>query len=319
MVSSTASAVRPMIVAERLSKAFGGRTVLRGVDFEIGEGEVFGYLGPNGAGKTTTMRLLLGLLRPTEGTARVDGQDAGRSLDARRRIGVLLESNGLYPRLSAFDNLSYYAQLFEVPRAKERVAEMLELAGLTERRRDKVGTFSLGMRRRLALARALLHRPAVLFLDEPAAGLDPEAQKLVRDLIASLSSDERITVFMNTHDLDDVQRICSRVAILCDGRIRADETLKEWNARAEASGLVPTLVDENAVEEASRVLGELPDVATCEIDGRTLTVSTHRELPTASVIRALEANGIALHEIRRARQSLEELYLETVREAGEDA
>jgi len=308
-----------MIVADRLSKAFGGRAVLRGVDFEVGEGEVFGYLGPNGAGKTTTMRLVLGLLRPTEGAALVDGQDVGRSPDARRRIGVLLESNGLYDRLSAIENLSYYAELYEIPRPGERIAEMIEFAGLADRRRDKVGTFSQGMRRRLGLARALLHRPTVLFLDEPASGLDPEAQKLVRDLIADLSSGERITVFMNTHDLDDVQRICSRVAILCNGRIRADEELEVWNARSEASGLVLTLVEEGAVREASSALEGLPAVAACRIEGRTLTVSTHQELPTATVIGLLEERGIALHEIRRARQSLEDLYLETVREAGDDA
>jgi len=310
---------RSVVVADRLSKTFGKRTVLSEIGFDIAEGEVFGYLGPNGAGKTTTTRLLLGLLRPSGGAARVAGCDLGRSPDARGRIGVLLETNGLYDRLSAIANLSYYAELYELPQPKRRIDEMLALVGLSDRGRDPVGTLSQGMRRRVGLARALLHRPSVLFLDEPAAGLDPEAQKLVRDLIASLSTDERITVFMNTHDLDDVQRICSRVAILCNGRIRADETLASWNARAEATGLVVTLADENAVPAASNALATLPEVAETKLDGRTITVSTSRELPSATVIGLFEARGIALHEVRRVRQSLEDLYLETIREASDDA
>ena len=316
--STETSADRSVIRADRLSKTFAGRTVLSEVSLDISQGEIFGYLGPNGAGKTTTTRLLLGLLRPSAGTALVNGHDIGRSLEARRQIGVLLEGNGLYDRLSALDNLSYYARLFEVSDVKGRVAEMLDLVGLSDRKRDSVGTFSQGMRRRLGLARALLHRPTVLFLDEPAAGLDPEAQKLVRDLIATLSSDDRITVFMNTHDLDDVQRICSRVAILCTGRILADETLAEWNARAEATGLVLTLVSESSADEAARALEELPDVSGCTIDGKTITVTSSRDLPTTKVIRLLEAQGIELHEVRRAKRSLEDFYLETTREARTD-
>jgi len=309
----------PRIAVHALSKRFGDRQVLKGVDFEIGEGEIFGYLGPNGAGKTTTMRLLIGLLKPTGGSALIDGEDAGRSAEVRRRIGVLLENNGLFDRLSAVDALTYYAELYEVPHAKERIAEMLELAGLSNRVRDKVGTFSQGMRRRLGLARALLHRPSILLLDEPSAGLDPEAQKIVRDLIASLSANERITVFMNTHDLDDVERICTRVAILVDGILQADETLATWTTRAEAFGLVLTFESDVDVQRAADILRDWLGASRIDLDGRTATIWTERELRTEAAIDVLRDADIALHEVRRARQSLEDLYLKTIREAGGNA
>ncbi len=309
----------PSVAAYALSKRFGDRDVLRGVSFRIGGGEVFGYLGPNGAGKTTTLRLLVGLLKPTSGSALIDGQDAGRSADTRRRIGVLLEHHGLFDRLSAVDSLTYYAQLYEVPHAKDRVAEMVDLAGLSGRQRDKVGTYSQGMKRRLGLARALLHRPSVLLLDEPSAGLDPEAQKIVRELIVSLSANERITVFMNTHDLDDVQRICTRVAILHEGRIRADETLATWRSRAEASGLVLAFLREDEALRARTLLEERLEISRIEPERLSLTIWTEHELATETAIDLLRDEGISLHEIRRATESLEDLYLQTVRKAGEHA
>lgn len=309
----------PRIAVHSLSKRFGDRDVLKGIDFEIGAGEVFGYLGPNGAGKTTTLRLLLGLLRPSEGTARIDGQNVAHSMDARRRLGVLLEHHGLFDQLSAIDSLTYYAQLYDVPRASARIEEMLELAGLSDRAHDKVGMYSQGMKRRLGLARALLHRPGILLLDEPSAGLDPEAQKTVRDLIAGLSATERITVFMNTHDLDDVQRICTRVAILHEGRIQADETLATWRSRAEASGLVLAFLREDEALRARTLLEERLEISRIEPERLSLTIWTEHELATETAIDLLRDEGISLHEIRRATESLEDLYLQTVRKAGEDA
>ncbi len=309
----------PRIAAQSLSKRFGDRAVLKGIDLEIGIGEIFGYLGPNGAGKTTTLRLLLGLLRPSEGSALIDGQNAYYSMDVRRRVGVLLEHCGLFDRLSAADSLAYYARLFQVPRAKERIGEMLELAGLTDRSRDKVGTYSQGMKRRLGLARALLHRPSILLLDEPSSGLDPEAQKMVRELIESLSKNEQITVFMNTHDLDDVQRICTRVAILFDGRIKADETLATWTRRSEASGLVFTFRGKEDVQRAVEILNQRLAVSSIDVEGATVTVWTEQELPTETVIDLMRSEGVPIHEVRRARQSLEDLYLKTIREESKHA
>ena len=191
-----------MIEVQHLAKKFNGTPVLRGVDFQVKEGEIFGYLGPNGAGKTTTLRVILGLLKPTSGKASVFGKDLGDNDDLRRRVGVLLENDGLYERLSAYENLNYYAQLYSVPDMEEKIRNLLKFVGLSDRQNDKVGTFSKGMKRRLALARSIIHDPDVLFYDEPSAGLDPEAQKMVRDLILRLSGEKGRTIFVNSHDLE---------------------------------------------------------------------------------------------------------------------
>jgi len=156
-----------MIEAQDLTKRFNGKTVLNGIDFQVKEGEIFGYLGPNGAGKTTTMRIILGLLKPESGRALVFGKELGDNDDLRRRVGVLLENDGLYERLSAYENLDYYAQLYSVSDIEGTIKNLLNFVGLSDRQNDRVGVFSKGMKRRLALARSIIHDPEVLFCDEP--------------------------------------------------------------------------------------------------------------------------------------------------------
>lgn len=180
-----------MIEIQNLTKDFNGKTVLNGISFEVEEGEIFGYLGPNGAGKTTTLRIILGLLKPTTGEVLVMGKNLGDDEELRKRVGVVLESDGLYDRLTAYDNLDYYAQLYGISDRKGRLKQLLEFVELYERRNDKVGDFSTGMKRKLALARSLIHEPDILFFDEPSIGLDPEAQRMVRDLILRLSKEEQ--------------------------------------------------------------------------------------------------------------------------------
>ena len=201
-----------VIEVKNLVKEFNGRKVLDGISFEVEEGEVFGYLGPNGAGKTTTLRIILGLLNPTSGEAIVMGRNLAEDDEARKKVGVVLENDGLYENLSAFDNLEYYAQLYDVSNRKEKIEDLLRFVGLYGRN-EKVGFFSKGMIRKLAIARAIINDPEVLFLDEPSSGLDPDAQRMVRNLILELSKEGK-TVFLNSHDLDEVQRICDRIAIL---------------------------------------------------------------------------------------------------------
>lgn len=213
-----------MIEVQNLTKTFNGKTVLNGITFEVKEGEIFGYLGPNGAGKTTTMRITLGLLKPTSGNALVLGQNLGENEGLRNKVGVLLENDGVYDKLSAYENLDYYAQLYGLSDSierKRRIEELLDFVGLSNRKKDKVGNFSKGMKRKLGLVRAMIHNPDILFFDEPSSGLDPEAQRMVRDLILRLSTEEKRTVFLNSHDLDEVQRVCTKIAILQDGEIKA--------------------------------------------------------------------------------------------------
>ena len=302
-----------MIEVQSLTKKFNGRTVLNEISFQVKEGEIFGYLGPNGAGKTTTMRIILGLLKPTAGKALVWGQNLGENEGLRRRIGVLLEHDGLYERISAYENLDYYAQLYGVSNRVEKIENLLEFTGLSDRKDDKVGKFSKGMKRKLALARAIIHDPDVLFLDEPSAGLDPEAQKMVRDLILRLSGEERMTVFLNSHDLDEVQRICSKIAILQRGEIKAYDTVDNLRGRYTKPTVEIALSDGREVEKALNLLNSLNYISECKRHNDRITVTLTESEMSSTLLSFLVEQGLKVEEIKRVTKSLEDIYLEIVR------
>src|SRR5260370_39356025 len=218
------------IQTDGLTRLFGSPTAVAGVTLAVDRGEVFGVLGPNGAGKTTMVRLLNGVLAPSSGTCRVLGLDpATQGSAVRRRTGVLTESPALYERMSARENLRFSGTMYGVPVAKlpARADAMLDACGLPERADDKVGSFSKGMKQRLALARALLHEPEVLFLDEPTAALDPEAARRVTELIMEFTRQPRRTAFLCTRYLPEPQRLCCRAALLNRGRVIAPSTITD--------------------------------------------------------------------------------------------
>jgi ABC-2 type transport system ATP-binding protein len=207
------------IEVSNLSRHYGKIRAVDQISFSVEAGERFGFLGPNGAGKTTTIRILTGQLRPTSGSARVAGFDVVRERDALKpQIGVVFEHQNLYQRLSARDNLLFTAQLYGVPR--QRVDEILEWVGLKDRAKDALKKYSDGMRQRVLIARAILHRPKVLFLDEPTRGLDPAMARSIRDLVRELAQ-AGITIFLTTHYMEEADQLCNRVAILDRGRIVA--------------------------------------------------------------------------------------------------
>ena len=295
-----------------LSRSFDGRDILRDVSFTVGHGEIFGYLGPNGAGKTTTIRILLGLLAPGAGEVRVLDRDLAADDDARARVGVLFENNGLADRMSAADNLAYYAGLYGVDDPGERIDDLLALVDLTDRRDEKVGTFSTGMKRKLGIARAILHQPEIVFLDEPSSGLDPGAQRMVRDLILELSRREEMTVFLNSHHLDEVQRICSTVAILAGGRIRAFDSVANLTNASGRPVVTITLTGPDERGRARDIAAELPYVTECEMDGGSLHCTLADPGTTPDLVTALVGAGFRIEEVRRSSRSLEEIYLEHV-------
>jgi len=241
--------MNPVIEVNDLQRTFGSQKAVDGLTFRVEPGEVFGLLGPNGAGKTTTVRLLNGLLPPSAGSARVFGFDPvldGPSI--RQRTGVLTETPALYERLSARENLEFFATLQNLsqPDLDRRVDDMLSFFELASRASDKVETYSKGMKQRLALARALVHQPPLLFLDEPTSGLDPEAAQQVDDLIADLGRTDGQTVVLATHNLLEAQRLCDRVAIMNHGRILALGSLKDlarklWQSPTPQAVAVSTL------------------------------------------------------------------------------
>ncbi len=303
-----------VIEIKNLTKKFGDKVVLNGINFDVAEGEVFGYLGPNGAGKTTTMRIILGLLNPTSGEALVMGRNLAEDDEARGRIGVVLENDGLYEDQTAYDNLDYYAQLYDVSKRKERIEELLKFVGLYDLRYEKVGAFSKGMKRKLAIARALVHDPEILFLDEPSAGLDPEAQRMVRELIVNLSKESGKTIFLNSHNLDEVQRICDRTAILHRGKIVVCDTVENLREKFSKPVVLITASDKRNTERAFEILSSLDFVYDCEREGRTIKLTLREE--KQSLVKILTEKGIEIEEIRKERRNLEDIYLEIVGENG---
>jgi ABC-2 type transport system ATP-binding protein len=229
-----------MIRAEHLTKTFGTFTAVQDVSFDIGKGEIFAFLGPNGAGKTTTIKMLTTLLRPTGGTVVLDGLDPVKQPDeARRRFGIVFQDSSVDDELTARENMDIHGMLYRVPRAvrAERTKRLLTLFELWDRRNDLVKKFSGGMRRRLEIARGLLHTPRILFLDEPTLGLDPQTRNQLWSHVKALSADEGVTVFLTTHYMEEAERVAGRVAVIDHGRIVAQGSPEELKRQTETDSL----------------------------------------------------------------------------------
>jgi ABC-2 type transport system ATP-binding protein len=229
-----------MINVQNLSKTFGEVQAVKGVTFDVAPGEVFAFLGPNGAGKTTTIQMLTTLLRPTGGTMSIDGLDpVAKPLEVRRRFGIVFQDSSVDGELSAYENMELHGVLYHVPRKtrRERIETLLKLFELWDRRESLVKTFSGGMRRRLEIARGLLHTPKILFLDEPTLGLDPQSRNQLWTHVKHLNETEGVTVFLTTHYMDEAARMAHRVAIIDHGAIVAQGTPQELCAQTGADSL----------------------------------------------------------------------------------
>lgn len=302
-----------MIEIEGLSRKFGEVTAVDGLTLTIGEGEVFGLLGPNGAGKTTTVRMLACLISRTAGEARIGGHSIGDPAAARKirsLIGLMPEEAGLYPDLSAARTLDFYGRLYQVPGTlrAERTERLLTLLGLWDRRDAPVKTYSKGMRQRLALARALIHDPPVLLLDEPTANLDPEGAKTVRDFLIELRNDKR-TILLNTHHLEEASRVCDRVGILAN-RLIAVGSPEELRRSGRGSTTVVRLAEVTGpVKEAAREAGS----GNVEVAGNLLTVAVaDPERDNPELVRAIVAAGGQVQFVTESAPSLEEVYLNLI-------
>jgi ABC-2 type transport system ATP-binding protein len=256
-----------MIVAQELSKAFGELQAVRDVSFAVPKGEIFAFLGPNGAGKTTTIKMLTTLLRPTSGRITINGLDVTSHPDAvRRQFGIVFQDPSLDDELTAAENLDLHAVLYHVPRAQrsERISYLLELFDLADRRDDQVKTFSGGMRRRLEIARALLHTPKVLFLDEPTLGLDPQTRNQLWTQVHALNEAEQVTVFLTTHYMEEADRVAQRIAIIDHGRIVAQGTsqaLKEQTGTESLEGAFLALTGSAIRDEQADSLDRMRTMA----------------------------------------------------------
>ena len=295
-----------MIRTEKLTRTFGARIAVEGLTLEAQEGEILGLLGPNGAGKTTTVRMLACLLAPSSGEAWVGGHSVLREPQrVRRLVGILTESPGFYKRLTVERNLRFFAELYGVKEPGPAVQRVLERLGLWDRRKEPVATLSKGLRQRLAIARALVHDPKILFLDEPTAGLDPESARSVRDFIGELASDRR-TILLCTHNLAEAEELCKRIAVLRTRLVALD------TPAALKSRLFGTRVAVDLAQPRPDLASlHLPFVRELSLDGHTLTVAVDDpERDNPKLVRRLVELGAEIRYVQRLERTLEEVYLE---------
>jgi ABC-2 type transport system ATP-binding protein len=306
-----------LIDLKNLTKKFGDLTAVENLTFNVEKGEVFGFLGPNGAGKTTTMRMLCCLISKTSGNARIGKYEIGNkedSLKIRKIIGIVPDNVGLSEHLTAYDNLDFYGKIYDCTEAdrKENIKRFLEMLGLWDQRNVLAGTFSKGMKQKLAVARALIHEPEILFMDEPTANLDPESAKTVRDFILELKKEKR-TIFLNTHNLDEAQRICDRIAIL-NTKLRGIGTPEELEEAVRGRKTVIVLKEVN-----DKILGALKQLPLKNLvhEGNKImfnVVEPNKE--NWVVVETVVLAGGHVNTVNVVGSTLEDVYLKIVRESA---
>ena len=303
-----------MIDAENLTRKFDEITAVDNLTLHIGEGEVFGFLGPNGAGKTTTVRMLTGLISKTSGTARIAEYDIGNSADMQKirgMIGLLPENVGLYENLSAYQNLDFYGRFYKIPedQRQERIEYFLKMLGLWNQRYFLAGKFSKGMKQKLAIARALIHDPEILFLDEPTANLDPEAAKTVRDFILELKKENR-TIFINTHLLSEAEKLCDRVGIIKTKLLAVDTP---ENLIQSLSGTKTVIQLETINDKIIMAVEKLKPGEVEVSDNKLIITVINPEFENPDILHAIETAGGRIQLVNEAKSTLEEVYLNYVR------
>ena len=293
--------MQPTLVANHLTKVIGDRTIVDSVSFQLYPGEVFGFLGPNGAGKTTTIRMLVGLIKPTAGSATVCGFNIRRDFEkAMRHVGCIVETPDLYRFMTGRENLEHFARMLGAP--SEEIGRVAELVQLSHRLDQRVGTYSLGMRQRLGIAQALLGSPRLLILDEPANGLDPAGIREIRELLRKLATERQMSVFVSSHLLGEIEMMCDRVAIIHHGRILRDGPVKELiSSRQEMEFRV------GDVERAAQIVREKGFEFRADTDRLWISID---ENDAPSLVAALTAGGIAVFHAHRRVETLEEMFLQ---------
>jgi len=305
----------PAIRALGLTRTFAPVRALDDLNIEVPVGSVFGFLGPNGAGKTTTIRLLLGLIEPTSGSAQVLGFDTRtQGAEIRARTGALLEHSGLYERLSAEDNLRFYGRVAHMPKGQldQRIQELLTHLGLWDRRKEAVVKWSRGMKQKLAIARPLLHRPGLVFLDEPTAGLDPVAAASLRDDLGALAARQGATIFLTTHNMAEAERLCSLVAVIRQGKLLAVGSPADLRSRG---GSQRTEIAGRGFSDAMlAMLRQQADVSQALVENGRLVLVLKDGAGVAPLVSLIVREGGEVQEVRSGQGSLEDVFLTLMEE-----
>lgn len=303
------------IQTTQLTRSFGNLKAVDRLTLEIPRGTVFGFLGPNGSGKTTTIRLLLGLLEAEQGSAQVLGFDTKRQPDeVRARCGALLEHHGLYERLSAADNLDYYGRIWHMSKSdrEKRIRELLEPVDLYERRGEPIGRWSRGMKQKLAVARTLMHRPELIFLDEPTAGLDPVASSALREDLSTLVAQEGVTIFLTTHNLAEAEKLCNQVGVINHGQLLAVGSPAALRSKTSAPRLYLT-----GQGFTSQILEDIKGnalVKRVQQQNGKLVMDLDELTRSHEIITQLAGAGVQIDEVRKEKADLEDVFLQLVEE-----
>lgn len=308
----------PAIHTTNLTRDFANVRAVDQLSITVPQGIIFGFLGPNGSGKTTTIRILLGLLDASAGSGEVLGFDIqNQGEDVRAISGALLEHNGLYERLTAEENLDFFGKIWRMPAfdRKKRVQQLLEHIGLWDRRHERIGVWSRGMKQKLAVARTLLHHPKIVFMDEPTSGLDPVAAASLRDDLVSLSANEGVTIFLNTHNLAEAERVCDLVGVIHHGRLIAfdhPDALRKSKIKLSLE-IAARKFDEHFLDR----LASHPDVLSIDKMNEYLKLNLQDGSDTAALVSYITSLGAEIEEIRKGKADLEEIFLKLLEDNQE--
>ncbi|MBN1673134.1 MAG: ABC transporter ATP-binding protein [Kiritimatiellae bacterium] len=294
-----------------LAKRFGDVQAVAGLDFEVREGELFGFLGPNGAGKTTTINMLTGLARPDSGAIRIAGIDCSRDPKAAQHLmGIVPDESNLWPELTGFENLAFCGALYGMGlRAREeRAGNLLAMFGLTDAAGRRFGGYSKGMKRKLAIAAGIIHRPSILFLDEPTTGIDVASARQIRQLLGGLN-EAGTTVFLTTHYIEEAERLCGRIGFIVEGRLIRVDTLANLVKDVEGKHIVQLALSREPGALMPQLAAEFPGVELEAMSGGTLRVHTLQTLALGPLVRFFEEHGVDVTEAKAIRPSLEDVFV----------
>lgn len=304
--------VKEVIRVDEVSKTINDKLILDNVNLTIYSGEALGILGPNGAGKTTLLRIILGLYKPSGGSVFIHGNPLNSlGNEVRKKIGVVLDINGLYPRLTAYSNLEFYARIYRINNIEDKIDQMIEYVGLKDRKHSRVSEFSLGMSRRLAIARAIIHDPDIVILDEPTNGLDPEGTLLVRNLLINLKEVGK-TVIINSHNLSEVEKVCDRVAILNKGALALVDTVE--NVIHRNGYLIIEIQEKNLLDKLIAKLSSSQYIESTQKTETGLRINLKNPEYKNEVITVLKETGISYNLLNINNDSLETVFFELTKE-----
>ncbi|MFP4499882.1 MAG: ABC transporter ATP-binding protein [Candidatus Hydrogenedentota bacterium] len=308
MANTTSAAI---ITVTRLAKQFGDVTAVESVTFDVREGELFGLLGPNGAGKTTTITMMTGLARPDKGTIHIAGIDCSRNPKAAQHLlGIVPDESNLYPELTGFENLSFCGALYGMPRREreERARELLESFGLSQAAARKFGAYSKGMKRKLTIAAGIIHKPPILFLDEPTTGIDVASARQIRQLIADLNA-AGTTILLTTHYIEEAERLCGRIAFIVEGHIIRTDAVADLMRETQGRNVVEFGVASGAGALCDVVRETFPALECTTVASTALRVESRDPVRIGPLVRLIEEHGQEVFEARKIRPSLEDVFV----------